>query len=497
MRPAPLRVALERVDRLLQQWAHTGHVPPEDAEAAATQVEGLGDKVLEARAQLLLAAAGAGLREPGLALHGLGQALRVFEANLMAREHGQALLLGASLLIDAGRAPAALVLLADIDPDGVGPTPGHERLCQRLALRACALLEQGRLDDAVTAARAANDALDPVRASPRVHTLVAALCAEVLLAARLHGLGAATHLDLYVGTPAGATAAATHPAQHPPPAPAGAPALRDIKALREWLAGPSLEAASLLLLEAAAAQPGNPALLADLGRLATRAAGDFSRSGSLLWLRLGTAYRLQAQHRLAADALRRALTLGNQAGQERLTCRAHFELLQVLASLGDFAGAFSSQSILQASTVRRLTTPPRTWPEDEAPRAGTASGTFTDGTTPDPLPSRGPALHVRRARAFMTQQLGQPVTVIDVARHCGVSRRTLELAFRSELGTTVADCLRGLRLQAVKQRLVHTDLPIKRIAHDLGYSSASSLSREFRRSSGQAPVQYRKRAGVG
>ena len=97
----------------------------------------------------------------------------------------------------------------------------------------------------------------------------------------------------------------------------------------------------------------------------------------------------------------------------------------------------------------------------------------------------------------MAQQLGHPVAVSDVARHCGVSRRTLELAFRNELKLTVAECLRGLRLQAVKQRPTHPHLPIKCIAHDLGYSSASALSRDFRRSSGQAPRQYRKKAVLG
>ena len=95
LRKAGLRLALERIDRLLQDWSHDGQVSPPDAEAVATQVERSGDKVLEARARLLVAAAGAGLRAPEPALHGLGLALRVFEANLMGRERGQATRLAA------------------------------------------------------------------------------------------------------------------------------------------------------------------------------------------------------------------------------------------------------------------------------------------------------------------------------------------------------------------------------------------------------------------
>lgn len=486
LRKAGLRLALERIDRLLQDWSHDGQVSPPDAEAVATQVERSGDKVLEARARLLVAAAGAGLRAPEPALHGLGLALRVFEANLMGRERGQATRLAARLLIDAGHAETALTLLTGPDAE-IDPAPGYERPCQGHALRACALQDLGRLDDAAAAARTAIDLLDPVRDSPRVHAQVAGLCAEVLLATRLHGLGIRTHVSMYAST-----AEAGMPASAAPP-------LRELKPLRAWLAGPSNEARSLQLLEDVATQPDNHRLLADLNRLAHLAAADFTRAGALVWLRLGTAYRLQGQPRLAVDCLRRAITLGAQAGQEHLPCRAHFELSQVLANQGDYAAAFASQAALQACTVHRLAAPARRWPDGSADLAGArAAGSHAaDGPAAHALSRRKPAQHVHHAQSFMAQQLGQRLAVNDVARHCGVSRRTLEIAFRSELKLTVAECLRDLRLQAVKQRLAHTDLPIKRIAHDLGYSSASSLSRDFRRITGLAPAQYRRQVTEG
>ena len=49
-------------------------------------------------------------------------------------------------------------------PDAeIDPAPGHERPCQGHALRACALQDLGRLDEAAAAARTAIDLLDPLR----------------------------------------------------------------------------------------------------------------------------------------------------------------------------------------------------------------------------------------------------------------------------------------------------------------------------------------------
>ncbi|RZJ14966.1 MAG: helix-turn-helix domain-containing protein, partial [Haliea sp.] len=56
-------------------------------------------------------------------------------------------------------------------------------------------------------------------------------------------------------------------------------------------------------------------------------------------------------------------------------------------------------------------------------------------------------------------------------------------------GQTPADYLAQWRLSLAQQRL-RAGMPVKRVAHDLGYASASSLSRSFTQHLGQSPRRW-------
>lgn len=207
------------------------------------------------------------------------------------------------------------------------------------------------------------------------------------------------------------------------------------------------------------------------------------------WLCVGTAYRLAGHLKPAVHSLAQAIEVARPQGLWRVACCALFERSLIEARRQDFAAAYAAMAELHGAArgvPRGIGT--RAWWEAPAaaaePAAAAASG------------HRTASLHVRRASSYIRDRLGSRLTVSDVARACGVSRRTLEVAFRNELHTSVADFVRDLRLQAVAQRLSNTQLPIKRIAHDLGYGSASSLSRDFRRATGCPPAEYRLRAAV-
>ena len=81
-----------------------------------------------------------------------------------------------------------------------------------------------------------------------------------------------------------------------------------------------------------------------------------------------------------------------------------------------------------------------------------------------------------------------------VARSVGVSERGLRRLFASELGMSWSTYLSRARLLHAMTLLSSTDRSVLRIASDVGYDSATSLSRALRAWTGSTPSQYRERS---
>lgn len=104
---------------------------------------------------------------------------------------------------------------------------------------------------------------------------------------------------------------------------------------------------------------------------------------------------------------------------------------------------------------------------------------------------------VTRAVQYIGAHAGDQITVSDVARALGVSRRQLEQRFVAALGRTPASEIRRTQVERVKNLLETTDAPLSQIASACGLSDGPSLSRFFHRETGQTPSDYRNRLRVG
>ncbi len=91
----------------------------------------------------------------------------------------------------------------------------------------------------------------------------------------------------------------------------------------------------------------------------------------------------------------------------------------------------------------------------------------------------------------MTERLGEPLTVEDLAAHAGYSPRTFARRFRAETGTTPLAWLVQQRVAAAKQLLETTDLPVETIAAQCGFGTATGLREHFRRATRTTPTAYR------
>ena len=98
-----------------------------------------------------------------------------------------------------------------------------------------------------------------------------------------------------------------------------------------------------------------------------------------------------------------------------------------------------------------------------------------------------------KAGVAMQQANGSlPVSRVAAAAHATV--RTLERNFKKSSGYSVKDVSGLMRFEQVRNQLwANPDANISGIAHELGYTDQSHLSREFKRYSGTTPAAFARK----
>jgi AraC-like DNA-binding protein len=94
---------------------------------------------------------------------------------------------------------------------------------------------------------------------------------------------------------------------------------------------------------------------------------------------------------------------------------------------------------------------------------------------------------LKRADRFALEHLGETFAIPELARHCGVSWRTLEKAFRDFRGVTPVAHIRNLRLDQAHKALGDGGSAVAQIAARYGFASPTTFTLEYRKRYGIAP----------
>ncbi|MCB2048239.1 MAG: helix-turn-helix transcriptional regulator [Novosphingobium sp.] len=81
--------------------------------------------------------------------------------------------------------------------------------------------------------------------------------------------------------------------------------------------------------------------------------------------------------------------------------------------------------------------------------------------------------------------------VSELARLAGVGERHLLRLFRQRKGISLAEFIRDTRLEKARFLLGQTDMPLKQVAHRLGFASQSTFTTAFRHETGETPAAFR------
>jgi LacI family transcriptional regulator len=100
---------------------------------------------------------------------------------------------------------------------------------------------------------------------------------------------------------------------------------------------------------------------------------------------------------------------------------------------------------------------------------------------------------VARTMSWIAEHLSRRLTLNVIARAAVCSRQRLEQRFQAAIGRTIMQEVRRARVEAARQLLSTTELPLPLVANQCGFTSAALLSVAFRRETGVPPGAYRRR----
>ncbi len=104
---------------------------------------------------------------------------------------------------------------------------------------------------------------------------------------------------------------------------------------------------------------------------------------------------------------------------------------------------------------------------------------------------------VARGLHFIAEHYADTLSVDDVARAAGMSRRGLHQAFGEHVGCTPGDKIRNVRLGLAKRLLADSEEKIESIAHQSGYPNLNTFFIAFRKAEKTTPAEFRKVARRG
>lgn len=99
--------------------------------------------------------------------------------------------------------------------------------------------------------------------------------------------------------------------------------------------------------------------------------------------------------------------------------------------------------------------------------------------------------------SWMAEHIAEDLRLERVARHVGMSPRTLARVFTKNLGLTPAKAVEQMRVETARSLLEQTDLSLSEVAAKCGFGDEQRMRRAFRRQLRVTPSETRARFGIG
>jgi AraC-like DNA-binding protein len=103
----------------------------------------------------------------------------------------------------------------------------------------------------------------------------------------------------------------------------------------------------------------------------------------------------------------------------------------------------------------------------------------------------------KRIVSWIDKNIGEPVSVGQMARVMGMSESQFKHTFKTEMGISPADYVLRRKIDEAKRCLLSSSDTITSIAYRFGFSSSQHFSTTFKKYTGISPSSYRRASGTG
>ena len=97
----------------------------------------------------------------------------------------------------------------------------------------------------------------------------------------------------------------------------------------------------------------------------------------------------------------------------------------------------------------------------------------------------------RELQAWIVSNPNKDLSVEQLAERMSMSSRNFSRLFCQEIGVTPAKFVEGIRLEAARNMMLQTDLPMESVAAQCGFGSAEQMRRSFQRILKTTPQEHR------
>lgn len=104
-----------------------------------------------------------------------------------------------------------------------------------------------------------------------------------------------------------------------------------------------------------------------------------------------------------------------------------------------------------------------------------------------------PKSDIEKAKSFIIENIADPITVKDVADYVCLSAEYFTKSFKKETGQNIKEYITSTKVEAAKDMLEHTNIPVGMVALELGYTNFSHFSQVFKKYENVSPSEYRNR----
>lgn len=99
---------------------------------------------------------------------------------------------------------------------------------------------------------------------------------------------------------------------------------------------------------------------------------------------------------------------------------------------------------------------------------------------------------ISKAKHYIEKNYNRDISLDDVSRSVDISPYYFSKLFKEETGENFIEYLTNIRIEKAKKLLLHSDMNIKNICIDTGYSDPNYFSRIFKKQVGLTPTEFRE-----